>query len=380
MYKEALRPSWVEVDLGNLDTNIKAIRRKLGPHPKIIGVVKADAYGHGALQTAEILKQNGVHDFAVATLSEAITLRKGGIDDTILILGLTPDMYADTVADYELTPVFCSFENAKAFDAAARTRGITLEGFAGVDTGMGRIGYAWNDTDRAVYELRLVRDELKNFKLGGMISHFATADETHLTFAEQQAERFASFGRALDRANVEVPMKTIANSAAIMRMPKEYYDGARPGIILYGLYPSNEVDRTLLPLRPVMSVKANIVWLKDVDAGFSVGYGRKYISEGPAKIATVNIGYADGLPRPWSKEGQVIVNGILCPIAGNICMDQFMVDVTHVPGVKVGDEVTVMGTDRGCTITAEDIARATGTISYEITCAFGQRLPKVFIR
>ena len=175
-------------------------------------------------------------------------------------------------------------------------------------------------------------------------------------------------------------MKTLANSASIMEIPSVHFDACRAGIILYGLYPSNEVDRKELDLKPVMSVKANIVHLKEVGVGFSVGYGRKFISERPSKIATLALGYADGYPRPYSKFGKVIVNGVVCPIAGNICMDQCMVDVTDVPEVHVGDEVIVMGSDGVNTVSADYIAEMTGTINYEITCAFGQRLPKVYVR
>ena len=175
-------------------------------------------------------------------------------------------------------------------------------------------------------------------------------------------------------------MKTLANSASIMELPTIHFDACRPGIILYGCYPSDEVDKNLLAIKPVMSVKANIVHLKDVPAGFSVGYGRRFISERPSKIATITLGYADGYPRPYSSQAKVLVNGCVAPIAGNICMDQCMIDVTDVPDVKVGDEVIIMGTDGKNTILADDIAAATGTINYEIVCAFGQRLPKVYVK
>ncbi|MEE0516141.1 MAG: alanine racemase, partial [Emergencia sp.] len=185
---------------------------------------------------------------------------------------------------------------------------------------------------------------------------------------------------ALIQAGIEVPMRTLANSASIMELPTIHFDAVRPGIILYGCYPSNEVDKNQLSIKPVMSVKANIVHLKDVPEDFSVGYGRKYISKKPARIATIALGYADGYPRPYSAQAKVIVNGVVCPIAGNICMDQCMIDVSAVPDVKVGDEVIVMGTDGVNTILADDIAEATGTINYEICCAFGQRLPKVYVK
>ena len=175
-------------------------------------------------------------------------------------------------------------------------------------------------------------------------------------------------------------MKTLANSASIMELPSIHFDACRPGIILYGCYPSDEVDVNQLSIKPVMSVKANIIHLKDVPVDFSVGYGRRFISQRPSKIATIALGYADGYPRPYSQYAKVIVNGCLAPIAGNICMDQCMIDVTDVPDVKLGDEVIIMGTDGKNTILADDIAKATGTINYEICCAFGQRLPKVYVK
>ena len=208
----------------------------------------------------------------------------------------------------------------------------------------------------------------------------STADAADKAYSHMQEEKYNKFYDALTAAGIEIPMKTLANSASIMELPTIHFDACRPGIILYGCYPSDEVDKNLLAIKPVMSVKANIVHLKDVPAGFSVGYGRKFISERPSKIATITLGYADGYPRPYSAQAKVIVNGVLCPIAGNICMDQCMVDVSEVPDVKVGDEVIVMGSDGVHEISAEDIAKATGTINYEICCAFGQRLPKVYVK
>ena len=208
----------------------------------------------------------------------------------------------------------------------------------------------------------------------------STADAFDKTYSHEQEAKYNKFYDALTAAGVEIPWKTLANSASIMELPTVHFDACRPGIILYGCYPSDEVDVNELSIKPVMSVKANIVHLKDVPAGFSVGYGRRYISEKPSKIATLALGYADGYPRPYSQFAKVIVNGVMAPVAGNICMDQCMVDVTDVPDVKVGDEVIIMGTDGKNTILADDIAKATGTINYEICCAFGQRLPKVYVK
>ena len=380
MYKEAIRPAWVEVNLSNLDYNIKNIRAKIGDRD-MIGVIKADAYGHGSVKVAEVLRENGVKIFAIATLQEAITLREAGAREEIIMLGLTPDMYADTIVNYDITPVVCDAANAAAIDAAAAAAGKTVRGLIAVDTGMGRIGYLPDDAniDAAVEGVKKIA-ALKNFKIRGLFSHMSTADAFDKTYSHEQEAKYNKFYDALTAAGVEIPWKTLANSASIMELPTVHFDACRPGIILYGCYPSDEVDVNELSIKPVMSVKANIVHLKDVPAGFSVGYGRRYISEKPSKIATLALGYADGYPRPYSQFAKVIVNGVMAPVAGNICMDQCMVDVTDVPDVKVGDEVIIMGTDGKNTILADDIAKATGTINYEICCAFGQRLPKVYVK
>lgn len=427
MYKEAIRPAWVEVDLRKFDQNVKNIMAKANEVPtadgsprEMIGVIKADAYGHGAVRCAEVLRKNGVKTFAIATLQEAVELREAGATEEIIMLGLTPDMYADTIVKYDITPVVCDFNNASAISDAASAAGKTVHGLVAVDSGMGRIGYvaaevasdevedilkagsttpdpeyisavkaalekyalsgenAVTSNDSSVEDVKKIAS-LSNFKIKGMFSHMATADAFDKDFSKVQEARYSKFYRDLVSAGVEIPKRTLANSASIMEIPSIHFDMVRPGIILYGCYPSNEVDRSLLDIEQVMSVKANIALLKEVPVGFSCGYGRRFIANRPSKIATITLGYADGYPRPYSSQAKVIVNGVVCPVAGNICMDQFMVDVTDVPDVKVGDEIIVMGSDGVNTISAEDIAEATGTISYEICCAFGQRLPKVYV-
>ncbi len=378
MYKEALRPVWAEINLTNLEYNIDRIKEKIGDS-ELIGVIKADAYGHGAIKYAQILQKKGCKTFAIATLHEAIQLREAGFKEDIIMLGLVPDMYADTVVKYDIIPAVCDSENVKFFDAEAHRQGKVCKVIIVADTGMGRIGYQAEDIPTAVADIKKI-NELPNTKIVGIFSHMSTADAYDKTFSHGQEEKFNKLCEAIINAGVRLPMKTLANSASIMELPSVHFDACRAGIILYGLYPSNEVDRNQLDLKPVMSVKANIVHLKDVGVGFSVGYGRKFISERPSKIATLALGYADGYPRPYSKFGKVIVNGVVCPIAGNICMDQCMVDVTDVPEVHEGDEVIVMGSDGVNEVSADYIAEMTGTINYEITCAFGQRLPKVYIR
>ncbi|SCJ40939.1 Alanine racemase [uncultured Eubacterium sp.] len=379
MYKEAIRPVWAEINLSNLDYNIKSIKEKVGADKQIIGVIKADGYGHGSVMCANVLRENGVKTFAVATLQEVITLRNAGAKEEIIMLGLTPDMYADVIAEYDITPVVCDSTNAKAISDAAAKAGKTVFGLVAVDTGMGRIGYLADEIETSVEDIKKIA-ALPNFKIKGMFSHMSTADAADKTYSHEQEAKYNAFYEALTKAGIHIPMRTLANSASIMELPSIYFDAVRPGIILYGCYPSNEVDKKQLSIKPVMSVKANIIHLKDVPENFSVGYGRKYISEKPARIATIALGYADGYPRPYSAKAKVIVNGVVCPIAGNICMDQCMIDVSNVPNVKVGDEVIVMGSDGVNTILADDIAEATGTINYEIVCAFGQRLPKVYVK
>ena len=378
MYKDALRAAWAEINVSNLDFNIKRIKEKVGPNKKITGIIKADGYGHGSVKVATVLRANGIESFGVATLSEAIRLRESGFTlEEIIVLGLTPDPYVETIVEHRLTPVVCDFKNAQAISLAAEKAGIVINGLIAVDTGMGRIGYIPEDA-AAIEDVKAI-SELPNFKIQGLFSHFATADAEDKTYSAVQEQRYSTFLKKLKDADVDIPCRTLSNSAAVMEIPSAHYDMVRPGIILYGCYPSDEVDKNEIELKPVMSVKANIVHLKKVPAGTTVSYGRKWTATKDSLIATIPLGYADGFPRPYSGKGKVLVNGVVAPIAGNICMDQCMIDVTNVPYVRLGDEVTIIGKDGIHEILADDIAAATGTINYEIVCAFGQRLPKVYV-
>ena len=378
MYKDAIRAAWAEINITNLDYNIKQIKDKVGPGKKITGIIKADAYGHGAIKVATVLRANGIESFGVATLSEAVRLRKAGfILEEIIVLGLTPDPYIDTIIEYRLTPVVCDYENAEAISRAAAKANIIINGYLAIDTGMGRIGYD-TDNSSSIDDIRMIMN-LPNFRIAGLFSHFAAADSLDKTYTTVQEQRFMVFYKKLLNAGIPIPCRTLANSAAIMEVASSHYEMVRPGIIMYGCYPSAEVDRSQIDLRPVMSIKANIVQLKKVPAGNSISYGRKFTTRQDSLIATIPIGYSDGLPRPYSTKGKVIVNGVFAPIAGTICMDQCMIDVTHVPYPRLSDEVTIMGKDGIYEISAEDIAKATKTINYEVLCAFGQRLPKVYV-
>lgn len=376
MFKEAKRPVWAEINLSNLDYNIKQIKAKVG-NKDIIGVVKADGYGHGSIAVSKVLLENGVKALAIATLQEAITLREGGITCPIIMLGLTPEVYADIILEYNIIAVTASFENAKALSDTALKAGKILEVFIAVDTGMGRIGFLPNEESaREIVKI----DKLSNIRIKGMFSHFASADEKDKTYANNQLAKYETFYKELLDAGAKISYKTFANSAAIMEIPTSHFDAVRPGIILYGCYPSQEVDKTQLSIKPVMSIKANIIHLKKVGPNFSVSYGRKFTTDKDSLIATLALGYADGYPRFLSGKGRVIVNGVYAPVVGNICMDQCMIDVTHVTNVKLGDEVVLMGKQGELEILADEIGEKTGTINYEIVCAFGQRLPKVYVK
>lgn len=378
MYKDAVRAAWAEINVTNLDFNIKKIREKVGPGRKITGIIKADGYGHGSVKLAEVLRANGINSFGVATLSEAIRLRKAGfLAEEIIVIGLTPDPYVNVILEYNLTPVTDSLRNAQAFSDAAVKASRVVHGYITCDSGMGRIGYSPEDP-AAVEEVRQIA-QLPGFRIQGLFSHFATADTVDKTYSALQEQRFLSFYKKLTDEHIPIPIRTLANSAAIMEIPTAWFDQVRPGIILYGCYPSGEVDKNQLELKPAMSVKANIVHLKKVPVGTTISYGRKFTATRDSLIATIPLGYADGFPRPYSMKGHVLINGVKAPLAGNICMDQCMADVTDVPYVRLGDEVTVMGRDGIHEILADDIAEATGTINYEIVCAFGQRLPKVYV-
>ncbi len=377
MYPEALRPAWVEISLSNLAYNVKSIRSKLEPGTEIMGVVKADAYGHGAVRAAKTLKENGVNTFIIGTIEEAIALRGSGITDEVVILGLTPNLYVKNLIRYNITPLVCEFSNAQAISLIAEKMNTVVEGYIAIDTGMGRIGYLAHKPELVLPEIEKI-NKLPNFKIKGLFSHMATADTKDIAFAKEQEVLFNNFCLAAEKAGLPNTRKTLANSASLLNHPSTRFNAVRPGIILYGCFPSKDVDNSLISLKPVMSVHASIIHLKEVDKGFSVGYGRKFMAEGPTKIATLGIGYADGYPRACSMKGRVLVNGAVAQVAGTICMDQTMVDVTHVPNVKLGDEVILLGSDGINTVSAEEIADLAGTISYEVLCGLGQRLPKIY--
>ena len=377
MYVSGKRAAWVELSKENLLHNIDSIKRKIGENREIYGTIKADGYGHGAVFAARALLEKGITTFGVATLDEAIELRENKIPGRIIIQGITPSFYAPLLLDYNLTAIVSSLENAQAFSDEGKRRRKNIDVFIAIDTGMGRVGFGTEDFSLIADIKRIA--QLERLNIMGLFSHFATADSGNKDYARRQESTFNSFYRVILGTGMKLPVRTIANSAAVMEMPSTHLEAVRPGIALYGCYPSEEVNKANLDIRPVMSVKANIVHVKKIPAGATVSYGQKFVAKRESVIGTLTLGYADGYPRAFSNQAKVIVNGKFAPIAGNICMDQCMVDLTDVPGTRLGDEVILMGSDGKLAIRAEDIAKATGTINYEILCGFGQRLPKIYV-
>ena len=368
MIKNPYRRVWACVNLDALHDNLRQIAACRKNDAGIIAVIKADGYGHGAVMLAREMDEiPEVIGYAVATEEEAVLLADAGIKKPVMVLGYTfPEAYEEMALRGVHATVFTD-QMLEDMNRAAQKAGKKMHVHIAVDTGMGRIGYS--DDVTSVEDVKMIAG----------LSHFATADAADKTYATVQEQRYMSFYKQLLKEGIDIPLRTLGNSAAVMEINSAYYDMVRPGVILYGLYPSDEVDRSQLALRPAMSIKANIIHLKKVPAGNSISYGRKFTTQRDSLIATIPVGYADGLPRPYSAKGKVIVNGVYAPIAGTICMDMCMIDVTHVPYVRLGDEVTIMGKDGIYEITADDIARETGTINYEVVCGFGQRLPKVYV-
>ncbi len=381
MYKETLRQVWAEIDMSAFDHNVKQIKAQM-KCPKMIGVIKANGYGHGATECAKVLRYNGVENFAVATLEEAINLREDGIEGNIVILGLTPVECVDTVIEYDLIPGVMHYDYVKALSDEVMAQGAEpARVLFGLDTGMGRVGFrvfTEEERDYAVEQYKKF-SELPGINIAGVITHFSTADEEQREYTGMQISNYKAFIEKLNAAGYD-PKKICANSASIMVYPEIHFDACRPGIILYGLAPSGYLKGKVLDLKPVMTVKAEIVNLKTVPAGTSVSYGRKFTSTAKeTKIATIGLGYADGYSRLNSGKISVLVGGIKCPVVGNICMDQCMVDVSAVPDVKLGDEVVILGKQGDQEISADDLAAINGTINYEITCCFDLRIPKVYV-
>ncbi|MDR1953065.1 MAG: alanine racemase [Clostridiales Family XIII bacterium] len=377
MYNETRRAAWTEINLSAIKQNYRRLR-SLSEGSEVIASVKGDAYGHGAVKVSWELVKAGVEFLGVATLSEAAELRAAGIQTPVVLFGATPRGNVKDVLDLRIIPLITTFEDARLLSetAAQFTPDRTAYVFIGVETGMGRLGFLGDaESHRQVAAIHA----LPHIHIKGLFSHFAAADSADLGYSFSQVEKLLEFERKIGELGVTPGYRTIANSAAVASIPEARFEAVRPGISLYGLYPSAHIDRARLPLTPAMSVKANIVYLKTVPPGSYISYGRRFVTERESLIATLPLGYADGLPRVLTGKGRVLVGGTYAPIVGTICMDQCMADVTDIAGVKEYDEVVLMGTQGDKTITADEIAEQVGTINYEVATRFGQRLPKVYL-
>ena len=364
-----LRDVYAEINLDAIRHNLTEIRRHINPASKLCAVVKADAYGHGAVEVSKIAVECGADFLAVATVEEGLDLRRAGFELPILILSLIPSRAAEVVAENNLTATVADFELAEKISAAAVKLDKLAKVHLKIETGMGRIGIA---PDNAV-ELAQKISDLPNVELEGLFSHFADADSADRTFTNQQIKIFSDVAEKIRAAGVAIKIRHLAESAAILDIPAAHFDMVRAGIITYGLYPSDDVRKTLA-LRPAMKLVARVAFLKKIAAGTSIGYGREFVAARDSVIATLPIGYADGYIRAY-KNFHVEIRGQLAPIAGRVCMDQTMIDVTDIDGVQVGDEVILFGSDL---ISIDDAAKHLHTINYEITCLVSARVERIF--
>lgn len=370
--------TWAEINLDNIAHNVMEIRRLVGKRTEIMAVVKADAYGHGVLETVSTLIENGATRLAVSMLDEAIQLRKIGIDVPILVLSHTNPNRVDELIKYQITQTVYSHDMAKALSDEALRQGVKAKIHIKIDTGMSRVGFPPGYIAvKAVMEIQ----KLPGIIIEGIFSHFATADEKDSSYTMHQMELFESIISELNRIGIIIPIRHISNSAAILQYPDLAMELVRPGIILYGIYPSEDVNKEVADLRPAMTLKTNIAMIKWVEPKTAISYGRKFTTSRKSLIATLPVGYADGYSRLLSGKSRVLVNGQFAPVVGSICMDQCMIDVTDIEGdIKTGDEVVLLGKQGDREITAQELAGYMGTIPYEVVCIIGKRVPRVYYK
>jgi len=367
--------TWAEIDLDAIAENLKNIRSITKPDAKIMCVVKADAYGHGFFEAAKIMHENGADAFGVATFEEAKLLRDAGFCEMILILGPIDARFCEDVIRYDISTTVFDAAFAKVLSDAAVKMGKHAKIHIKLDTGMSRIGFGTSEKDE-----EKIADicSLPNIMPEGIFSHFSCADERDRAFSDRQFARFTDMIDRLFARGISFSCRHICNSAGVIAFPEYHLDMVRPGIILYGCYPSEDVQKERLLLKPVMTVKARITRIETFPAGTPVSYGANYVTDKETKIATVSIGYADGYFRSLSNKAYMTVSNVKVPVVGRICMDQCMIDVSSVNTINVGDEVTVFGNGGDNSETAASLATCAGTISYELLCAVANRTPRIY--
>ncbi|MDE5938558.1 MAG: alanine racemase [Lachnospiraceae bacterium] len=370
---------YAAVDLSAVAENMERMKEALSPQTRMIGVIKADGYGHGAVPIGrELEKLPYVSGYATATAEEALILRKAGLKKPVLILGYTfPYCYEELILQ-KIRPTVFRRDMLETLDACAGRLGEKAPVHVKVDTGMSRIGIRPDEEGLAFMEWV---SGLSHIEVEGIFTHFARADERDQTAALAQLTRFTAFAEeAQRRMGRQIPLKHCSNSAGILTLPQANLSLVRAGISLYGLSPSEEVTKELLSLRPVLSLKSHLVYVKEIEAGTPVSYGGTFVAKERMRIATVPVGYGDGYPRSLSNQGSVLIRGKRAPILGRVCMDQFMVDVSDIPGAAEGDEVTLIGADGGKEITMEELGALSGRFNYELACDLGRRIPRVYLR
>lgn len=366
------------VSLDAIAHNFEAMRQNIAKDTQMVAVIKSDGYGHGAEAIARMIEEyDYIWGYATATAEEALALRSAGMKKPILILGLVFDEYFKALIENDVRLTVCEYEMAKALSDEAVCQGKQVHIHIGLDTGMSRIGFA--DRDENIEIIKNI-SALPNIEIEGMFTHFARADETDKSPAVDQLNRYVAFADKLEKAGVHVPLKHCSNSAGIIRMPEANLNMVRAGITIYGIYPSNEVERDIVKLIPAMELKSHVSYVKDLPAGTAISYGGTFASETDLRVATIPMGYADGYPRTLSNKGWVLIHGKKAPIIGRVCMDQFMVDVTDIPDVKRGDEVTLIGRDGDEFISIETFGDMSGRFSYEFACDITKRVPRVYIK
>lgn len=366
---------FVRIDLDAIRHNVREVRRRVAEGTKIMAVVKADAYGHGAVRVAQALSDLA-DCYATATLPEAVELRENGIAQPILVLGYVSPREHETMVHYDIAQTVYRVEDAVTLSETAGRLGRKGRMHIAVDTGMTRIGFQVEEeeADRIAQIAALA-----HISVDGIFSHFSCADQFDQSFTRGQLAQFDRMLAMLKRRGVEIPLKHIGNSAGLMELENAHYDMVRSGIVTYGLYPSEEVHRERLRLRPALEWKAHVIHVKEVPAGRSVSYGATYVTERRMRIATVSVGYADGYPRSLSSKGSVLIRGQRAPILGRVCMDQMMVDVSAIPGVQVEDVATLIGRDGAEEISAEELSQLAGSFNYEQVCRIdGKRVPRIY--
>ncbi|MEN8808385.1 MAG: alanine racemase [Desulfobacterales bacterium] len=380
---------WAEIDLDAVAANVRELRRVTRPEARLLVAVKANAYGHGLVEVARQALESGADALGVARMPEALALRDAGIDAPVLVFGFTPPSDVEALVRHDLIQTVYALKTARAYAELIGKSGGRLKVHLKVDTGMGRLGilpdsrrYVDPGMDISDHAVRTVLDiaGLHELMLEGIFTHFASSDSADKRFAEEQFDIFMAFLDQLKRSGLEFEVRHAANSGAIIDMPHTHLDMVRAGVSLYGLYPSGEVDKSRIDLTPVMTLKARIAHLKKVPAGFPVSYGMTHTTQAPTTVATVPVGYADGFNRRLSNRGHMLVRGQKAPIIGRVCMDLTMIDVGHIPGAAVEDEVVILGRQANEAITADELADLLDTINYEITSAITARVPRVYLK